>query len=499
MRAAMALAALLPIILSVSAAPTGPLPSAPLELTGDAGWTVEPVAFHGGSAPPDLAVDSAGIPHVLYCPPGDARFASRTVSGWTSEHLVATPFGGICGNLALGPDDVPHVTTPYSLDLGCVAYGVRTGGGWDFSCFPGGVLDAVDSSGRPHAVTYWTVAPDRFDLRHLWREADGTWQFEAAEPNALTAFPSLRWYSMVLDSADDPHVLYYDSVRGDVRYAFRDDAGWHVEVVEHVGNIGTSGQQGSLALDSFGEPHVAYFVRTDDPYGEVRYAVRTGTGWSREVVSAVQSFAPSLALGPDGTPRIAFQRLTWIDRSQVIYGLDQLYATRAASGWSEETVLDGFWDNTIPRGQVPQFPDIEADRCGNPHLAFYVSWWEGLDGSRSGVYYATKGEPCETRRVRLDFDPDTLNLRSRGKWVTAYLVAEDASTADVDPQSLRLNGIAPAWARTSDGTLVAKFDRAAFAGTVQPGEEVLVTLTGRWKDGSPFTATATIRVIHTGG
>ncbi len=131
-------------------------------------------------------------------------------------------------------------------------------------------------------------------------------------------------------------------------------------------------------------------------------------------------------------------------------------------------------------------------------MAFYVSWWEGLDGSRSGVYYATKGEPCETRRVRLDFDPNTLNLRSRGKWVTAYLVAEDASTADVDPQSLRLNGVAPAWTRLAGDALVAKFDRASFAATVQPADKAVVTLTGRWADGLAFTATDTIRVIDGG-
>ncbi len=45
--------------------------------------------------------------------------------------------------------------------------------------------------------------------------------------------------------------------------------------------------------------------------------------------------------------------------------------------------------------------------------------------------------------------------------------------------------------------LVAKFDRAAVAATLALGtEEVL--LTGRWIDGTPFTATDTVRVIRPG-
>ncbi len=370
---------------SLSAAPT-------------AVWNTELVVAHGGSAAPEVAVDSKSRPHILACPPGEVWYAVRDAMGWSGDLVTTTIGGGICGNLALDGGDVPYIafSIPPTWDPSRFYLAIGGGAAWKFLERPREGADmVVDASGSAHLVfavrtssTNWSVRSSSL-LNGQWLQEDVE-TFVHGDP-----FLGPSWGSLALDALDRPHLLYYDSPRGDVRYAFRDAAGWHVEIVEHIGFIGTAGRQGSMALDSRGTPHVAYFVRTDDPYGEVRYGNRTSSGWTREVVSAVQSFAPSLALGPDDTPKVAFQRLVWIDRPNIIYELDQVYATRLGGGWSEETVFDGFWDNTIPRGQLPQFPALVADACGNPHLAFYISWWEGLDGSRSGVYYASKGQPCD--------------------------------------------------------------------------------------------------------
>src|SRR6266571_2134802 len=126
-------------------------------------WTLEPVAYSGGGSPPRLAVDSMGIPHVFYCPPGDERYATRTLSGWTSEHVVSTAFGGGCGEFVMGRDDVPRITTGVvPIGSPCELYGVRVNETWAFECFPGGLMDGVDSRGRPHVATYWTISSNRY-------------------------------------------------------------------------------------------------------------------------------------------------------------------------------------------------------------------------------------------------------------------------------------------------------------------------------------------------
>jgi len=479
-------------------------PGTPTPLPSSTGWTVEVVGLHGGSAPPDLALDSSGTPHVLYCPPGDSRYASRNESGWTDEHLQFTPFGGICGDLVLGPDDAPRVTTPYALPLGCVAYGVRLAGTWEFSCFPGGVMDAVDSLGRPHAVTYWTISPTRYDLRHLWREPDGSWQFETAESNALNAFPSLRWYSLVLDAADNPRILYYDSVRGDVRYAFRDASGWHVEVVEHAGFIGRVGRGGQLALRADGTPVAAYGTGLGP--ADLRIAMRNDLGWISEIVDASATYLvhPTLALQPDGTPCVAYEWIQVIDAARIIADQDLLFRCRGPSGWSREVVIDGIVDAPADIAIFPQFPDLKVDACGNPHLAFYYNLRIGSDSSQKGAYYATKGEcslPTATATLRVD--PRTLNLKSKGRWITATVTLDGATADGVDLGSLAVNGVAPDKVQVlNDTVLQLKVSREDFMDTLPDppkfGVAVAVTLTGKWKDGGDFTATDTIRILKPG-
>jgi hypothetical protein len=108
--------------------------------------------------------------------------------------------------------------------------------------------------------------------------------------------------------------------------------------------------------------------------------------------------------------------------------------------------------------------------------------------------------------VSFDLDPNTLNLRSMGHWVTAKLEPEPpASPADIDVASILLNGSVPvdALAPTSIGDedddgrpdLTVKFDRSAVELTVEEGEAVRVTVTGEIGSGC-FVATDLIRVIR---
>ncbi len=83
-------------------------------------------------------------------------------------------------------------------------------------------------------------------------------------------------------------------------------------------------------------------------------------------------------------------------------------------------------------------------------------------------------------RVEADVksDPETLNLASRGRWITAFIeLPEDYHAADIDPDSVMLNGVVPAEKsgigdHDSDGIpdLMVKFDRGATATLLAPGD-----------------------------
>ncbi|MDH5364451.1 MAG: PKD domain-containing protein, partial [Dehalococcoidia bacterium] len=104
----------------------------------------------------------------------------------------------------------------------------------------------------------------------------------------------------------------------------------------------------------------------------------------------------------------------------------------------------------------------------------------------------------------IDFDPDTLNLKSKGKWVTVYIeVPLGYEASQIDVSSTKLNGTVPALAKPaqvgdydSDGVpdLMVKFDRAAVEGILSIGDAVKITITGEVA-GIAFGGSDTIKVI----
>lgn len=109
----------------------------------------------------------------------------------------------------------------------------------------------------------------------------------------------------------------------------------------------------------------------------------------------------------------------------------------------------------------------------------------------------------------IDFEPDTLNLRSNTSVVTVYIelpAGYDVSLIDVS--SIRLNGTVPALAKPTkigdydvDGIpdLMVKFDKrsvtALFSGKKVPGKYVM-EVSGTWT-GIGSKGSVTIRVIST--
>ncbi|MCK4455512.1 MAG: hypothetical protein KAU99_04105, partial [Thermoplasmata archaeon] len=89
--------------------------------------------------------------------------------------------------------------------------------------------------------------------------------------------------------------------------------------------------------------------------------------------------------------------------------------------------------------------------------------------------------------------------KSKGRWITAYLSAENASVYDMDVSTILLqDALAPERWDYQDDVLMLKFDRQEFKDTVQVGESVQVKITGKWQDGTAFEAYDCIRVISRG-
>jgi hypothetical protein len=105
----------------------------------------------------------------------------------------------------------------------------------------------------------------------------------------------------------------------------------------------------------------------------------------------------------------------------------------------------------------------------------------------------------------IDFDPDTLNLKSKGRWVTVYIeFPEGFDITDINIATVILNDAI--WAETFpfaisdydyDGIpdLMVKFNRALVQAELDIGDEIEIVISGQLYDGRLFTGVDTIRVI----
>ena len=109
-----------------------------------------------------------------------------------------------------------------------------------------------------------------------------------------------------------------------------------------------------------------------------------------------------------------------------------------------------------------------------------------------GAYEYSPTIPAEARIL-----PRTINLTSKGKWITAYIwLPEDYTVADIDPNSIFLEDeIQPEQFSVDQQKQVATatFDREKVQSILNVGD-VELTITGRLMDGTSFKATDIIKV-----
>jgi hypothetical protein len=110
-------------------------------------------------------------------------------------------------------------------------------------------------------------------------------------------------------------------------------------------------------------------------------------------------------------------------------------------------------------------------------------------------YPISIGPPVQVGFV---LDPQTLNLDSKGRWVTAYLTFPDGyGPEDVNIDSVLLQNKLKVEKHDIDGdTLILKFNRKELQKLLEPGEEVVIEITGNFNDGLAFYGTTVIRVIQ---
>ena len=98
--------------------------------------------------------------------------------------------------------------------------------------------------------------------------------------------------------------------------------------------------------------------------------------------------------------------------------------------------------------------------------------------------------------------PQTINITSKGNWITCYIwLPDEYNVADIDPNSVLLEDLVPVASLSVNErhqVAIARFSRNDVQPILEVGD-INLTITGRLTDGTVFDATDTIKVIEKTG
>lgn len=160
---------------------------------------------------------------------------------------------------------------------------------------------------------------------------------------------------------------------------------WSTVVVDSNGNVG---EYCSIAIDSNGKAHIAYFDYQIDeqlgddlvPFGNLKYASNTSGDWEVVTIYTGAGMLPRICVDNNDKVHIIHSKLGTSDLPEI---LDLLYTTNE----------NGFWETVTIGSQVVKGADssIAVDSNGKVHISTRNEEGTGTtpEGSEGGLRYIT--------------------------------------------------------------------------------------------------------------
>jgi hypothetical protein len=374
------------------------------QLAPNGGFTVETIDDVSGFLDeyPSLALDSTDTPHVSFYRVGypsisteaSVNYATRLGDdNWTSSTLATgllaaqvfdqirrSPLDireilsgvGLFNSLAIDSYDNAHIAY-YNDDNDNLEYAYGGPGWWSFE-----TVDSFESVGGFASLSL--DAQDRPQISYA-RQSELTGSFGGALKYAIKlgdhwrtmyvdmigAFPpdvssGRTSTTIVVDAANNPHILYYDFSTGDLKYAVRNK--WDIQVVGLVGTLMEPSNR-NVTLDSLGLPHIAF--GGDSLY----HGYFDGSMWQFELVDPSATAGAFASIDIDEKDNISIAYYDSANGGELKYAR---FSVKDAA-WTIETVDSN--------GDVGKFASLILDYQDRPNIAYF-------DETNDNLKYALK-------------------------------------------------------------------------------------------------------------
>lgn len=260
----------------------------------------------------------------------------------------------------------------------------------------GGGDIVLDSYGRPQIL--YAAYQDGNYSNPFVQLMYANWTGSVWSIRALALF--YGFYNFVLDSNNFPQILCRDGAY----LIVWNGSNWSKQIV-----TSDDVSQGSLALDSAGNPHVAYTTDYGSSANPVslKYASWTGTNWSIQTVGTFKGIYNRiyLALDSNNNPQIMYGNDTGYSLPPPNGGEVALWAIKFAI-WNSST-----WNIQTAISNVSAYGNMVLDSKGYPHFTYKKDY--PVTYGNSTLYYASwNGSAWNSQPVisKTDFDLGYLTL-----------------------------------------------------------------------------------------
>ncbi len=358
-------------------------------------WVVSVVDSPG--IRPNIAVDSQGVPHIVYFDFGfggsEPRFDTTHVmyaiwnpesEAFESESTLQSavhPFA----DFILDQNDSPHFVFHWHNPPDAT-YTTYNGTNWVQRPIPSDGHDGfgpsiiLDADGHAHVsfINGRSIDdPDGVGIEYgFFDGADWTVETVGTEPELSHHSGT----SIGLNTDGSPSIAYYDSVAKALMFATRESGGWSIDVVDDVGD---PGRFSSMQFDSQGYPRIAYLDLLSKTSGIVRLATMTTLGWTFQDLDTLYSILVSdsastvRSRAPVGVEGLISLVLDSADQVHVAYS-DSHKVTLASVNGPEVTKETVFEFAPGEGGALGMTTSLALDSDDRPHIAFYFDYGDSV-------------------------------------------------------------------------------------------------------------------------